>query len=59
MSRPAVGGKSSMISMGHFCLDTGSVCPCPRKGPLDFSLQQEEGEMANDSKRVVPCGDFN
>jgi hypothetical protein len=30
VSRPAIEGKSSMISMGLFAPDTGSVCRCPR-----------------------------
>lgn len=44
MSRPFVGGKSSTISMGHFCPDTGSVCRCP----LEFHPLPPVGGLADE-----------
>ena len=38
VSRPAVGSKSSMISMGHFCPDTGVRLPVSALGPPGDSL---------------------
>jgi hypothetical protein len=51
VSCPAVGGKSSMISMGHFCPDTGFRLPVSALGLLDFALQQM-GEGGNPDR----CG---